>query len=154
MKKTIVTILSFFIFLLSKAQVAEFLSLQSATSAKDSKGNFVQVREWIGQEMYIKFDIGRGKVQFFSKGMLDRDTFSLKKEILISNRSASPGIIDEEMIRGFFGIDRSGKRCTVRLKLTKDEYKMLDGQLRVEYQDSAEIYKIRTLKHNPTFNKS
>ena len=149
MKKAILTILSFLVFFISKSQVTEFLSLQSAVSPKDSKGNFVQVKEWLGQEIHISFNLSQKKVQFFSKGMLDRDTFSLKKEILIVSRD----IVNDKMIKEFSGIDRSGKKCLVKLKLITDEYKMQDGELRVEYLDGEEIYKIRTLRFNPIFKK-
>ena len=149
MKKTIATILSFLFLLASKAQVAKFVSLQSATSAKDVKGNFVEPKEWIGREININFDLSEKKVRFFSKGMLDRDTFSLKKELFILNKSSSPNIIDEKMIQEFSATDKLGKKCIVRLKLINDKFKIQDGELRVEYLDRAEIYKIRALRHNP-----
>jgi hypothetical protein len=76
----------------------------------------VDVKEWIGQEVYIKFTLSEKKFQFFSKGMLERDTLSLKKEIFIVNKSASPDIINDKMMREFSGMDRSGKKSTVRLK--------------------------------------
>lgn len=154
MKKTIVSIIAFLFFLISKAQVAEFLSLQSTTLGKDSKGDFVEVKEWIGQEININFDLTQKKVQFFSKGMLDRDRFNLKKEIFILNKGTSPDIVNGKMMWEFSGTDKTGKKCTVKLKLIKDEYKMQDGELRVEYLDCAEIYKIRTFRRNHRFNKN
>ena len=154
MKKTVVILLSLFIFITAKAQVAEFFSFQSASLNKDSKGNFVEVKEWIGQEVYINFDLRLKKVQFFSKGMLDRDTFRLIREILVSQKSASPDIINDEAMREFAGIDRWGKHCIVRLRLTKDAYKTQDGELRVEYADNAKVYKLRIVRDNPRFNKS
>lgn len=153
MKRTIVSILSLLFFLISKAQVAEFLSLQSATSGKDSKGDFIEAKVWIGQETYIYFDLSQKKVQFFSKGMLDRDTFSLKKEIFL-NEGTSPDIVNDKMMWNFLGTDKTGKQCTVRLKLIRDEFKIQDGELRVEFLGRAEIYKIRTFRHNPRSNKS
>ena len=154
MKRTILTILSFLVFLISKAQVAEFLSLQSTTLPKNSKGDLVRVKVWIGQEIHISFNLNQKRVQFFSKGMLDRDTFSLKKEIFILNKSAFPNIGNDEMLIEYSGIDNSGKKCVVKLKLVKDEYQMQDGELRVEYMDTEEVYKIRNFRLNPMFNIS
>jgi hypothetical protein len=153
MKGTIITILSFLFFLTSKAQVAEFLSLQSATTWKDSMGNFLQVNEWIGQEIYIKLNLGEKKVQFFSKGMVDRDTFTIKKEIFLLNKSTSPDIVTDKMME-FPGIDKSGEKCVVRLNLITDKYKMQGGELQVVYLDRTEIYKIRNFSQKPKYNKS
>lgn len=151
MKKTIVTVLSFLFFVGAKAQVAQFLSLQSATSFKDAKGNFVEAREWIGQQMHLSFDLSRKKLQFFSKGLLDTDSFSLKKEILILNKRPSLGMGGDKV---FSAVDESGRHCIVRLTITSDEFKTQRGELRLEYLDRAEIYKIQPARPNPVFNKT
>lgn len=153
MKKVLLTGFCFLFFLVSKAQVAAFESLGFATSEKDVKGNFVQIKKWTVQEIHINFDLSQKKVQFFSKGMFDRDTFSLAKEILILHKITAPDRVDDNRMWEFSGKDRSGKECIIRLKLINDEYKMQDGELRIEYLDRAETYKIRTLKPDPTFNK-
>ena len=154
MKRAILTILSFSVFLISKAQVAEFLSLQSTTLPKNYKGDLVRVKIWIGQKIHISFNLNQKRVQFFSKGMLDRDTFILEKEISILNKSASPNIGNDEMLIKYSGIDNSGKKCVVKLKLVKDEYQIQDGELRVEYMNTEEVYKIRNFRLDPIFNKS
>jgi hypothetical protein len=154
MKKIIIIILSILFSITSQAQIAEFFSLQSASLEKDSNGNFGEVERWIGQEIYINIDLTQKKVALFSKGMLDRDTFRLMKEISISYKSPLSEEVNENLVREFSGIDKLGKQCTVALKLFKDAYKTQDGELRVEYSDRAEIYRIRAVRHNPRFNKN
>lgn len=152
MKKTIATLLSFLFFLVSEAQVGEFLSLGSAISVKDSTGKFIEVKKWTIQQVHIKFNSIQKKIQFFSKGMSDRDTFSLQKEIFILDKSTSPDF-DDNKAREFSGTDKAGRNCIIRLRLIKDQYKMQDGELRIEYAGHAEIYTIRAFRRNPTFNK-
>ena len=152
MKKAMVTILSVLFFLASKAQVAEFLSLKSTTSQKDSAGDFVQTKIWLVQEMRIKFDLTKQRLQFFSKGLLDRDPLTLMKEIFIVTGTTSPNSDSENVMKDFSGIDKAGRKCAVRLNLTKDEYKIQDGELRVVYRDHEEIYKVRAIRQNPSFN--
>lgn len=148
-----VTILSFLFFLVSQAQSKEFLSLRSTTSQKDLTGNLVQVKAWLIQQTHIKFDLTRQKVQFFSKGLLDRDPLILMKEIFIVSGTTSPSQDNENIIKDFSGIDKAGGKCTVTLKLAKDEYKIQDGELRMEYSDRTEIYKIRAFRQDPIFNQ-
>lgn len=153
MKKATVTLLLFLFFFVSKAQVTEFLSLRSTTAEKDSKGNFVPVKSWLVQQTRINFDLTRQKIQFFSKGLLDRDTLTLIKEIFIVSGTTIPDTDMEKTIREFSGIDKAGRKCTVTLKLMKDEYKVQNGEVRIEYTDHAEIFKVRAFTQTPMFNK-
>ena len=83
--------------------------------------------------------------------MVDRDPFIVIKEISIVSVSTSPDNNNEKVINDFSGFDKAGRRCTVTLKLVKDEYNIPDGELRVEYADRIEMYKVRAFNQAPTF---
>ena len=154
MKKVMITILSVLFFLASKAQVAEFLSLKSTTAQKDSTGEFVQAKVWLIQETHIKFDLTKQKLQFFSKGLLDRDSLTLIKEIFIISGTTSPHDDNERMISNFSGVDKAGRKCNVILSWINDEYKVQDGELRVQYADRTKIYKVRSVRQDPNFGST
>jgi hypothetical protein len=144
MKKIMVTLLSCMFFFALNAQVVNFQSLGTATLERDAKGNFSHVKHFIVQEMRISVNLTQNKLQFFSKGIFDRDNFDLKKEITILSKITSPNTSNEQMTKVFSGMDEQGIKCIVRFELIKDDDKIQDGKLQVEYIDHAESYNLRS----------
>lgn len=149
MKKAVVTVVYFLFFLISKAQFTDFLSLRSTTSQKGSIDNFAPVKAWLIHETHIRFDLTKQRLQFFAKGLLDRNPLNLIKEIFIVSGTTFPDTDNGKVIRYFSGIDKAGEKCTVTFNLMKDEYKIRDGELRLEYPDHIEIYKVRVSSQTP-----
>ena len=154
MKKTILTVLSFLLFIILKAQAVTFLSLGVTILNRDEEGNDAELKRAIIREMHIQINSDQKKIQFLSKGMFSSDTFSLKKEISISKKITTPNIRKDKTTMVFLGTDESGRNCIIRLKMNKDEYKVGEGELQLEYGDRKEIYKLRTMDLNPRFLES
>jgi hypothetical protein len=153
MKKVLLTLFSFLVMLVSKAQVREFLSLGSSTLTKDSLGNFVGAQTLKVRQVKIRFDQEQQKIEFFAKGLLDRDEMKLVNEIFIKDKRISPKM-DQHLATEFLGADKEGRKCIVRLKLMSDDFNMKDGELQVEYVDYAVVYSIKKYRHGPIFNGS
>jgi hypothetical protein len=148
MKRLAIILLSFLFFVVSKAQVITFVSLGNTTLKKEANGSFAEAKTWRIQQMEISVNLDQKRIQFFSKGILDSDSFSLKKEISLVEELEFPNG-DDQMIKGFSGIDDEGRKCMVRFKPFNYE-KMLHRELQIEYRDLAEIYRLNRLGEDPT----
>ena len=143
MKAAFVLLILLISFYQIHAQVLEFTSLQSSTSKKDYKGDFINSNEWIGRTIKIILDLDKDQLMLFSKKILDRDPFEMEEKIILGKLNLKSQIFGKEEFREFEGRDKSGEKCTIRLNMLKDEYNIYDGTLRIEYLNNAKIYKIR-----------
>ena len=65
MKAAFVLLILLISFYQIHAQVLEFTSLQSSTSKKDYKGDFINSNEWIGRTIKIILDLDKDQLMLF-----------------------------------------------------------------------------------------